>query len=35
VAFVGWLESPYVLIVYGPDTASAQEMAEAVIGAYE
>lgn len=35
VAFVGWLESPHVLIVYGLNTDSAKDMAEAVIAAYD
>jgi len=35
VAFVGWLEIPHVLFVYGEDVASARKMTEAVIGAYD
>ena len=35
VAFVGWLESPHVLIVYGLTKDSAKDMAEAVIAAYD
>jgi hypothetical protein len=35
VGFVAWMEGPTILVVYGQDTDSAGDMAEAVIAAYQ